>query len=127
MSGIIKMTVDEDTLTISPRYGYLIPVGGDITHRRTLGGVLYTYIWNTFNSYDMPLNNISYAYAVFLEAWRVAGTDITLVPDHDVAPDTSETVRIVDKLNPMRMMPTGGFNTTAVYEGLLSLEKTTAN
>lgn len=127
MAGTQKLTVGGNTATISPRAGYVETNDGLITHRITLGGKLYTYIWNYTNSYIVPLNNISATDAAYFESWRVAGSDITYYPDFDALPAWSVTVRIMNKTNPMRMMAHQGFNGTALYEGVLELRKTTAN
>ena len=127
MAGTQTLTVGGDTVTLGPRYGYEEPTDTRITHRRTLGGTVYSYIWHVSDSFDLPVNNISAADKVFLETWREAATDITYAPDFDVAPGTTITVRITNIRNPIRMMNVNGFNTTGLYEGVLTLRKTTAN
>lgn len=127
MAGTQKLTVGGNTVTIYPRAGYEEPNMGRITHRDTLGGVTYSYIWYYKDSFQVVLNNISATDAASLEGWRVLGQDIQFIPDFDVAPGTSITVRITDKTNPLRMMAHQGFNTTALYEGVVTLRKTTAN
>ena len=127
MAGVQKLTVGGDTVVLSPRAGYAEPNASLITNRTTLGGVLYTYAWYSTDSCDLPLNNISATDAALFETWRVNGSDVIYIPDFDVAPGTNITVRVTNRSNPMRMMAHQGFNTTGKYEGVLSLQKTTAN
>lgn len=122
-SGVSRLSKSATNIDISFRPGYSAPSDQGRKIHYALDRTVYMYDYADKDSFEIPLNNISYTDALQINSWHASGSTLKFYYNYDAGPATYSvhTCYIMNEAAPLQMSFYGGWLTK--YEGTLILHE----